>query len=146
MKNLKKAIALCLSLMLILSFPVSASAAAPSTPIMNPAEDVLIDEDRTGSLTIYKYDLTNAEKDGVWDSSYVSTGRYDEEGVNNILGGAVRAGDNDNQSDLDNGEVSYGYAIKGVEFTYLRIADIVQFSESEADGRSEEHTSELQSR
>ena len=143
MKNLKKAIALCLSLMLILSFPVSASAAAPSTPIMNPAEDVLIDEDRTGSLTIYKYDLTNAEKDGVWDSSYVSTGLYDEEGVNNILGGAVRAGDNDNQSDLGNGEVSYGYAIKGVEFTYLRIADIVQFSESEADGRTDNHVEVL---
>ena len=143
MKNLKKAIALCLSLMLILSFPVSASAAAPSTPIMNPAEDVLIDEDRTGSLTIYKYDLTNAEKDGVWDSSYVSTGRYDEEGVNNILGGAVRAGDNDNQSDLGNGEVSYGYAIKGVEFTYLRIAEIVQFSESEADGRTDNHVEVL---
>ena len=143
MKNLKKAIALCLSLMLILSFPVGASAAAPSNPITNPAEDVLIDEDRTGSLTIYKYDLTNAEKDGVWDSSYVSTGRYDEEGVNNILGGAVRAGDNDNQSDLGNGEVSYGYAIKGVEFTYLRIAEIVQFSESEADGRTDNHVEVL---
>ena len=139
MKNLKKAIALCLSLMLILSFPVSASAVEPN----DPTENVLIDEDRTGSLTIYKYDLTNAEKDGVWDSSYVSTGRYDEEGVNNILGSAVRAGDNDNQSDLGNGEVSYGYAIKGVEFTYLRIADIVQFSESEADGRTDNHVEVL---
>ena len=109
MKNFKKAIALCLSLMLILSFPVSASAREPD----DPTENVLIDEGRTGSLTIYKYDITNAEKDGVWDSSYVSTGRYDEDGVNNILGGANRAGDNDNQSDLGNGEVSYGYAIKG---------------------------------
>ena len=139
MKNLKKAIALCLSLMLILSFPVSASAVEPN----DPTENVLIDESSTGSLTIYKYDLTNAEKDGVWDSSYVSTGRYDEEGVNNILGGAVRAGDNDNQSDLGNGEVSYGYAIKGVEFTYLRIADIVQFSESEADGSTSNHVEVL---
>ena len=139
MKNLKKAIALCLSLMLILSFPVSASAREPD----NPAENALINEEARGSLTIYKYDLTNAEKDGVWDSSYVSTGRYDEEGVNNILGGAVRAGDNDNQSDLGNGEVSYGYAIKGVEFTYLRIADIVQFSESEADGRTDNHVEVL---
>ena len=68
MKNFKKAIALCLSLMLILSFPVSASAVEPN----DPTENVLIDEDRTGSLTIYKYDITNAEKDGVWDSSYVS--------------------------------------------------------------------------
>ena len=139
MKNFKKAIALCLSLMLILSFPVSASAVEPN----DPTENVLIDEDRTGSLTIYKYDITNAEKDGVWDSSYVSTGRYDEEGVNNILGGTNRAGDNDNQSDLGNGEVSYGYAIKGVEFSYLRIADIVQFTESTADNRTDNHVEVL---
>lgn len=119
--------------MLILSFPVSASAVEPN----DPTENVLIDEDRTGSLTIYKYDITNAEKDGVWDSSYVSTGRYDEDGVNNILGGTNRAGDNDNQSDLGNGDVSYGYAIKGVEFSYLRIADIVQFTESTADNRTD---------
>ena len=139
MKNFKKAIALCLSLMLILSFPVSASAVEPN----DPTENVLIDEDRTGSLTIYKYDITNAEKDGVWDSSYVSTGRYDEAGVNNILGGSVRTGDNDNQSDLGNGEVSYGYAIKGVEFSYLRIADIVQFTESTADNRTDNHVEVL---
>ena len=139
MKNFKKAIALCLSLMLILSFPVSASAVEPN----DPTENVLIDEDRTGSLTIYKYDITNAEKDGIWDSSYVSTGRYDEAGVNNILGGANRAGDNDNQSDLGNGEVSYGYAIKGVEFSYLWIADIVQFTESTADNRTDNHVEVL---
>ena len=139
MKNFKKAIALCLSLMLILSFPVSASAVEPN----DPTENVLIDEDRTGSLTIYKYDITNAKKDGVWDSSYVSTGRYDEDGVNNILGGTNRAGDNDNQSDLGNGEVSYGYAIKGVEFSYLRIADIVQFTESTADNRTDNHVEVL---
>ena len=139
MKNFKKAIALCLSLMLILSFPVSASAVAAS----DPTENVLIDESRTGSFTIYKYDITNAEKDGVWDSSYVSTGRYDEEGVKDILGGAVRACDNDNQSDLGNGEVSYGYAIKGVEFSYLRIADIVQFTESTADNRTDNHVEVL---
>ena len=139
MKNFKKAIALCLSLMLILSFPVSASAVEPN----DPTENVLIDEDRTGSLTIYKYDITNAEKDGIWDSSYVSTGRYDEAGVNNILGGANRAGDNDNQSDLGNGEVSYGYAIKGVEFSYSWIADIVQFTESTADNRTDNHVEVL---
>ena len=139
MKNFKKAIALCLSLMPILSFPVSASAVEPN----DPTENVLIDEDRTGSLTIYKYDITNAEKDGVWDSSYVSTGRYDEDGVNNILGGTNRAGDSDSQSDLGNGGVSYGYAIKGVEFSYLRIADIVQFTESTADNRTDNHVEVL---
>ena len=72
-------------------------------------------------LDIYKYDFTNAAKDGVWDSSYVSTGVYDQ-AVNDALGNAVRAGDTDNSSDLGNGETSYGYAVKGVEFTYLRVA------------------------
>ena len=134
MKNLKKAIALCLALVLCLTVPIGASAAA--------VEDATIDTSRTGSLTIYKYDLTNAEKDGVWDSSYVSTGVMDQTGVVDILGGK-RDGDNDNQSDLGNGEASYGYAIKGVEFSYLKIADIVQFSESTDDGRTDNHVEVL---
>ena len=86
--------------------------------------------------------LSISEKDGVWDSSYVSTGVYDQTGVVDILGGK-RAGDNDNQSDLGNGEESYGYAIKGVEFSYLKIADIVQFSESAADSRTDNHVEVL---
>ena len=134
MKNLKKAIALCLALVLCLTVPVGVSAAT--------VEDATIDTSRTGSLTIYKYDLTNAEKDGVWDSSYVSTGVMDQTGVVDILGGQ-RDGDNDNQSDLGNGEASYGYAIKGVEFSYLKIADIVQFSESTDDGRTDNHVEVL---
>ena len=86
--------------------------------------------------------LSNAEKDGVWDSSYVSTGVMDQTGVVDILGGK-RDGDNDNQSDLGNGDKSYGYAIKGVEFSYLKIADIVQFSESTDDGRTDNHVEVL---
>ena len=134
MKNLKKAIALCLALVLCLTVPVGVSAAA--------VEDATIDTSRTGSITIFKYDLTNAEKDGVWDSSYVSTGVMDQTGVVDILGGK-RDGDNDNQSDLGNGEASYGYAIKGVEFSHLKIADIVQFSESTDDGRTDNHVEVL---
>ena len=87
--------------------------------------DATIDTSRTGSMEIYKYDITNAEKDGVWDSSYVSTGVKDVAGVNNILGNNSRV------SDLGNGEVQYGYALKGVEFTYLRVADIRTYTESE---------------
>ena len=139
MKNIKKILSMILALTLCLSFPLSASAREPD----DPTDGVLINEDALGSLTLYKYDLTNAEKDGVWDSSYVSTGVYDEEGVNNILGGATRAGDSDNQSDLGNGEASYGYAIKGVEFSYLKIADIVQFTESDADSRTDNHVEVL---
>ena len=73
MKNFKKIISLCLALMLCLSCVPAAFAAEVA--------DATIDESRKGSLTIYKYDLTNAEKDGVWDSSYVSTGVMDQAGV-----------------------------------------------------------------
>ena len=80
MKKFTKILSLVLALTLCLSFPVAASA----REVSDPRDGVLIDENATGSLTIYKYDLSNAEKDGVWDNSYVSTGVYDEEGVNNI--------------------------------------------------------------
>ena len=134
MKNFTKAIALCLALLLCLTFPVGVSAAEVG--------DATIDFTQKGSLTIYKIDLTNAEKDGAWDSSYVSTGVYDQN-VYDALIGATRDGDTDNTSDLGNGEKSYGYAIAGVEFSYLKIADIVQFSESTADGRTDNHVEVL---
>ena len=127
MKNFTKILSLLLALTMLLCFPVAVSAAE--------LEDAPIDKSRTGSLTIYKYDLTNAEKDGVWDSSYVSTGVFDQAGVNDVLGGG--------SSTLGNGETGYGYAIKGVEFSYLKVADIVQFSESEADSRTDSHVEVL---
>jgi len=134
MKRFMKAIALCLSLVLCLSFPLGVSAASIG--------DAAIDETWKGSLTIYKADLTNAEKDGVWDSSYVSTGVADQNVYDALIGGN-RAGDSDGQSDLGNGNQSFGYAIRGVEFTYLRIADIIQFSESTADGADRDHVEVL---
>ena len=60
MKSIKRLFAMGLAVMMALSIPFSVSAAE--------LEDAPIDESRTGSLTIYKYDLTNAEKDGVWDN------------------------------------------------------------------------------
>ena len=125
MKNITKILSLILALTLLLSFPVAASA-------VELTNVPTIDESKTGSLTIYKYDLTNAEKDGVWDSSYVSTGVYDEAGVNNVLGGST-------SSALGNGETGYGYAIKGVEFTYVKVADIFQYEESESNNRTDAH-------
>ena len=113
MKQFTKAIALILSLALLLCFPVGASAAEP--------ESATIDTAAKGCLTIYKVDLTNAEKDGVWDSSYVSTGVYDQT-VNDTLN---------------------SYALKDVEFTYLRVADVVQFTESTADGADFDHVETL---
>lgn len=127
MKHFTKALSFLLALTMLLCFPVAASAAE--------LEDAPIHESRTGSLTIYKYDLTNAEKDGVWDSSYVSTGVFDQSGVNDVLGGG--------ESALGNGETGYGYAIKGVEFSYVKVADIVTFSESENDSRTDSHVEVL---
>ena len=127
MKQFTKILSLVLALTLLLAFPVGASAAETANASINTA--------RTGSLTIYKYDLTNAEKDGVWDSSYVSTGVFDQTGVNDVLGGSGAA--------LGNGETGYGYAIKGVEFSYVKVADIVTFSESEADSRTDSHVEVL---
>ena len=113
MKKFTKVIALILSLTLLLCFPIGVSAAE--------AEDTGVDTAVKGSLTIYKVDLTNAKKDGAWDSSYVSTGVYDQN-VNDTLN---------------------SYALKDVEFTYLRVADVVQVAESAADGADSDHVETL---
>ena len=113
MKKFTKVIALILSLTLLLCFPIGVSAAEP--------EDTGVDTAAKGSLTIYKVDLTNAKKDGAWDSSYVSTGVYDQI-VNDTL---------------------TSYALKDVEFTYLRVADVVQLTGSAADGVDSDHVETL---
>lgn len=127
MKHITKILSLCLALMLCLSCVPAAFAAE--------AGEATINESRKGSLTIYKYDLTNAEKDGVWNSSYASTGVYDQAGVNAVLSGTG--------STLGNGETGYGYAIKGVEFRYVKVADVILFSESDLDSRPDDHVEVL---
>lgn len=67
-----------------------------------------IDASKKASLSIYKYDITTASSDGAWDAeSYVSTGLHDDAAVDKLA----------------------KYAIQGVEFTYLRIADITMNNE-----------------
>ena len=89
-----------------------------------PVNEATIDRNRKASLSVYKYDITSAEKDGVWTTDgYQSTGVYDETGVNNILGNP------DKPKVLPNGDTSYGYAVKGVAFTYKKVAEISTFSE-----------------
>ena len=67
-----------------------------------------IDLAKKASLSICKYDITKASSDGAWDvESYVSTGLHDDAVVDKLS----------------------KYAIQGVEFTYLRIADITMNSE-----------------
>ena len=67
-----------------------------------------IDPAKNASLSIYKYDITTASAEGAWDAeSYVSTGLHDDAVVDKLA----------------------KYAIQGVEFTYLRIADITMNNE-----------------
>ena len=67
-----------------------------------------IDPGKKASLSIYKYDITKASNDGAWDAaSYVSTGLHDDAVINKLN----------------------KYAIQGVEFTYLRVADITMNNE-----------------
>ena len=68
----------------------------------------IIDTSKKASLSIYKYDITTASAGGAWDAeSYVSTGLHDDAVVDKLA----------------------KYAIQGVEFTYLRIADITMNNE-----------------
>lgn len=67
-----------------------------------------IDPGKKASLSVYKYDITKAGNDGAWDAeSYVSTGLHDGTVTDKLS----------------------KYAIQGVEFTYLRVADITMNNE-----------------
>ena len=68
---MRRFFSLLLSAAMLLSLCLSASAAE-----VHPAT---IDQSRTGSLTVYKYDLTAAESDGLTDSVYLSTGQENPE-------------------------------------------------------------------
>ena len=117
MKFLKKALCLMMALVLALSLAATAFAAGAT-----------IDTSKTASLNIYKYDLTRAEADGVWSTSdYVSNGQYDGN-VTATLGNTSFT----NNSGTNN--TAYGYAIRGVEFSYLKIADITTYSQDEGNG------------
>jgi len=114
---MKRIFALMLAVLMLCGMTLTAYAA--------PVDEATIDTSRTGKIDLWKYDLTNAEKDGLWDSSYVSTGVRDVNGVESVLGG------NDRVSSLNANGDAYGYALKGVEFTYIKVADIRTYTESE---------------
>lgn len=101
-------------------------------------KDATIDMTKKGSLTIYKYDSTNAEKDGAWSTDDFTSTSWMEQFVEQAIGNIKRknAPNDSLLSQLGNGESSNGYAIKGVEFTTLRVADIVTFTESVRDGHT----------
>ncbi|MCD8384996.1 MAG: SpaH/EbpB family LPXTG-anchored major pilin [Clostridiales bacterium] len=99
---MKRICSLFLTLIMIMSLCLSASAAAESSL-------PTIDQSKTGSLTIYKYDLTSAQADGLTDQVYLSTGQANDEAA------AAFA----------------PYAIPGVEFTYLRVGAIDTYTVSD---------------
>ena len=104
-------------------FSLAATVSAATVP------NATIDTTHSGSIDIYKYDLTRANTDdaaAAMIDSYVSTGVRDSAFEAVMDDGTV--------NDLGNGQQSYGYAIKGVEFRYLRIADILTYSETESNG------------
>ena len=99
-----------LAMTAVMAFSISGGVSAAD------ATTATIDTSRSTSLTLYKYDLTGAENDGVWDAeSYVSTGLADEQ-VNTALS---------------------QYAIQGVEFTYRKLADLSIYKGTTADGHQE---------
>lgn len=125
--KMRRILTLCLALVLCLSCAGMAFAAE--------VDDATIHEDANCSLTIWKYDWTNALKDGIWkEDSFISTG-WRESYVEEVLGGTTRKGDANGSPDntLGNGQNANGYAIKGVEFSCLQVADIVTFTESAND-------------
>ena len=110
--------ALALAAALACTSLISASAAT--------IDKATIDMDAKAQLSIYKYDFTNAKKDGVWNErSYVSTGQYDAK-VNEVLGGTTRTGANSASSALGNGQASNGYAIKGVEYGQSSARELIR--------------------
>ena len=85
------------------------TAAMMLAPIVNvkaAASDV-IDTSKTGSITIHKYDITAAKQAGVNTDQFTPTGKQDTAA----------------EASLEK------YAIKGVEFSYLRVGDVEQQSE-----------------
>ena len=97
MKKIHRVLAMLMAAIMALSLVTMAFAAEPT-----------IDPAKKASLSIYKYDITKASEDGVWDAeSYVSTGLHDDAVIDKLN----------------------KYAIQGVEFTYLKVADVTMNNE-----------------
>ena len=100
MKKIYRVLAMLMAVVMALSLMTTVFAATDSAPTIDPS--------KKPSLNIYKYDITTASAEGAWDAeSYVSTGLHDEAVVDKLA----------------------KYAIQGVEFTYLRVADIAMNNE-----------------
>lgn len=104
LRKLKKLLILCLAFVMVLSMIPTAFAATSSS--------ATIDTDRKASVSLYKYNSTSANENGIKLDSYVSNGQKNETAETTLA----------------------DYAIKGVIFTYLKIADIKTYSAQELNG------------
>ena len=96
MKKIHRVLALLMAALMAVGLMTTAFA----EPTIDPA--------KKASLSIYKYDITKASEDGVWDAeSYVSTGLHDDAVINKLSKDAIQ----------------------GVEFTYLKVADVAMSNE-----------------
>ena len=108
MKNLFKRFgAIAMILAILCSMTVVGVSAAT-------AETAVIDTSRTGSISLYKYDMTAAIENDDWNASFVSTGLPDN---------AVE-------------QLYAPYAIEGVVFTYLRVADVITYTDETNTGKT----------
>ena len=100
MKKIHRVLALLMAAVMAFGLMTTAFATIDSAPTIDPG--------KKASLSIYKYDITKAGNDGAWDAeSYVSTGLHDDAVIDKLS----------------------KYTIQGVEFTYLRVADIAMNNE-----------------
>lgn len=100
---MKRTIAFLAALVLLLTLHLPVQAA-----------EATIDTERTGSITLYKYDLTSATGNGVPVSSFVATGETNSAAESTLA----------------------DYAICGVQFTYLKVAEVVNLTTTSVVGNS----------
>ena len=145
-KKIKKLSALLLTgIMAFSSFSVMAAttnnalkgsgSAVNETDVNNDLSDFDIhDKDATGSITIHKYDITSASEDGI-TFNYSETD-HDSDGTDSTLttkDGKTVIITSTGKENSDAEEALRQYAIKGVEFTYLRVGDVKTLSDVNED-------------
>lgn len=101
----------------VTTLPVMAASSKDTNNNTATSKDLtnadIIDTSKTGSITVHKYDITSAEAAGAYtQGQYKATGQADSR-VENALS---------------------KFAIQGVQFTYLKVGNIEQYSNTKADG------------
>ncbi len=81
------------------------------TALADSGKDWVMDHSRTGSLSVVKYDMTQAQEDGVNLSGLVATGQEDSAAETLLR----------------------DYTLGGVEFSYLRLGGVDMYSDGDGE-------------